>query len=172
MKKIKSIPVSLRPREKILKYGPEALKSEELFSAILITGNKSFSVTQISDKLMKLVSSKKQINKELLQFLNLGPSKIAQVLALLELGKRLNKTSEIILTSAEQVFAHCHETIKTEKESLVCFYINGRGELLKKEIIATGILNRVNLCQKKFFRKLKNYLLRQLFLPITTLPEI
>lgn len=154
MRKIKSIPLSLRPRERILKYGADALKTDELIAAILITGNRNFSVSQISGKLAKLLLEK-NIDKDSIKLLGLGPSKTAQILALVELGKRLNGSKNVVLTSPEQIFVHCHDIIKQEKESLVCFYINGRGEMVKKEVIAVGTLNRVNLLPKEIFSLIK-----------------
>lgn len=155
MRKISLLPDSQRPREKILKYGPDILTIEELLAVILITGNRSNPVSKISGKISKLLQKSIELNKESLESLRLGPSKTAQVLALLELTKRLKSSEVISFTSAEQVFAHCYKIINEEKESLICFYINARGELIKEEIIAVGTLNQVNLLPREIFSLIK-----------------
>ncbi len=153
MKRIQSIAPALRPREKILKVGAEGLTTEELLAVILVTGTKITSVSKLATKIAKLNGA--NITKDSLLGLGLGPSKIAQILAALELGKRFNKEGVVTLISAEQVFAHSHEIISQEKESLLCFYLNARGELLKKELIAVGTLNKVNLLPREIFSRIK-----------------
>lgn len=156
MKRIQSLPISFRPREKILKVGAESLSVEELLSVVLITGSKLNPVSKLATEISKLITKSKPIKKESLQTLGLGPSKIAQILAAIELGCRLSQEKENInFTSAEQVFAHSYEIINQEKESLICFYINARGEMLKKEVIAVGSLNRVNLLPREIFSFIK-----------------
>ena len=42
-----------------------------------------------------------------------------------------------------------------DKESVLCFYLNARGELLKKELIAVGMLNRASLLPREIFSLIK-----------------
>lgn len=156
MRRIKSLPLSLRPREKILKLGAEALILEELISVILITGNKKSSVSQIASEIIKSYKKTKYLSKDSLVKLGIGPSKAAQILASLELSRRINTPEKVVsLTSPEQVFIQSLELIHKDKESLICFYLNARGELLKKELIAVGSLNRVNLLPREIFSLIK-----------------
>ena len=50
---IKDIPLSERPRERLLKYGKESLSNEELLSIILKTGTKNYSVKELSNHILK-----------------------------------------------------------------------------------------------------------------------
>ncbi len=158
MRKIHNLPISLRPREKLLQRGVEALTSEELFAVILVTGAKKQSVSQLASRISKLFSKSHDLTRTSLGAIGLGPAKIAQVLAAIELGKRLSKKDVVLLTSPDQIFAHSQEIIQKEKESLLCFYLNARGELLKKEVVAVGSLNRASI------------LPREIFIPIKELP--
>ncbi len=155
MKQIQSLPLFKRPREKILKMGAQALNTEELLSAILVTGTRQKSVSSLAQKTAKLISNSADLTKDSLLLLGLGPTKAAQILASIELGKRLEDQQIITLTSAEQVFAQCFEILNSDKEALICFYLNARGELLKKEILALGSLNRVNLLPREIFSLVK-----------------
>jgi DNA repair protein RadC len=156
VKRIQSLPVSLRPREKLLKGGPEALSMEELLAVIMVTGTRTSSVHIAAQKIAKLVRKQEGVNREKLKQLGIGPSKIAQILAALELGKRFGKERTHSFTSADQVFAFSYEITQSKKESLLCFYLNARGDLVKKEILAVGALNRVNITPTEIFSLIKD----------------
>lgn len=156
MKRITSVPLSLRPREKVLKYGPQALSIAELLAVIFVTGSKLMPVSTLATKLAKKLTHTTTITKNFLMELNLGPSKTAQILALLELSHRLNhKPSSITITKIEEIISLSHEIISANKEILLCFYLNARGELIKKETIAIGSLNRVNLLPREIYSVIK-----------------
>ena len=161
MRRIKSLPVNLRPRERLIKYGPEVLNFEELLAVILITGNKLLPLSQITAKISTLIQKNNNPKDELLK-LKIGQSKTAQILATLEIGKRLFNQNIIVLNSDKQIFALSYEIINQEKESVLCFYLNGRGELLQKELIAVGSLNKASLLPRDIFSLIKN-------LPITSI---
>lgn len=47
--KIKDLPKSDRPREKLEKYGPERLSDSELLAILLRTGSKGVNVVELSN---------------------------------------------------------------------------------------------------------------------------
>lgn len=156
MKRISSLPVSLRPREKILRLGGQALTLEELLAAVLVTGTKQESITALAGKLAAYLKKKKSISQATLLGFKLGPSKVAQLLAVQELAKRLQKDTLVTLVSAREVVAQSYEIRDQQKESLLCFYLNARGELLKKELLAVGSLNRAHLLPREIFQCIKD----------------
>lgn len=154
MKLITSLPLSLRPREKLLKQGVDALSLEELISVILVTGTSKTPVSTLSSKI-SFVTRNKNFTKDDLTKIGIGSSKTAQILAARELGKRLLIPDAAVFTSPEQIYANSHDIIKKNKESLLCFYLNARGELLKKELVAVGSLNKVHLLPREIFILIK-----------------
>lgn len=156
VKRIQSLPLSLRPREKLLKVGPEALSTEELLAVVMVTGTRTASVHIAAQKIAKLVRKNEGVNREKLKQIGIGPSKTAQILAALELGKRIGRERTHSFTSAEQVFAFSYDITQSKKESLLCFYLNARGDLLKKEVLAVGALNRVNITPSEIFSVIKD----------------
>ncbi|HCM37472.1 MAG: repair protein RadC protein [Candidatus Gottesmanbacteria bacterium GW2011_GWB1_43_11] len=157
MRRIKSLPLSLRPREKLLKSGTAALTTEELISTILVTGTRNQDVGKIASQIAARLRKQQPITKETLLVLGIGPAKTAQVLAVLELDKRLDKENKVLkITKAEHVYTLAQDIISATKESLLCFYLNARGELLKKETVAVGSLNRVNLLPREIFSVIKD----------------
>lgn len=155
MRSIKNLPVSLRPREKLLKSGPTLLSIEELLSVILITGTRNFSVTQIAKKINLAFRKSKTLNRDELIKMGLGKSKTSQILASLELGKRISGLSKVRLTTAAEIVTLFRETIKDHQESLVCFYLGVQGELLRKEVVAVGVSNRANVAPIDIFYLIK-----------------
>lgn len=152
MKRIKSLPPSLRPREKLLKYGVQALTLEELISVILVTGTKTFSVSKISTQIGQKLSKKNLLSKEILLNMKLGPSKTAQLLAVIEVAQRLLPIKQTLaITKIEEVVALSFEIAQAQKEMLICFYLNARSELLKKEVVVIGSLNKANLLPREIF---------------------
>ncbi len=156
MKQIRSLPRQQRPREKLLKNGPESLSLAELISVILITGNKNYSVLTLAAKIAKILKKSSNITPDIKSQLNLGPTKISQIQAVIEISRRLNQASQpIVVTKAEQIYALSSEIASSAKEILLCFYFNARGELLKKEIVAIGTYNKANLLPGEIFYLVK-----------------
>ncbi len=155
MKKIQSLPLSLRPREKMLKRGPSSLSTEELVAVILNTGTRTQTVAKLSNQVARLLEKSITITIDVLLKVGLGEYKSAQILAVLELGKRTNSSETVTFTSASQVYANSYEILSQDKESVLCFYLNARGELLKKEVIAVGTLNRASLLPREIFSLIK-----------------
>jgi DNA repair protein RadC len=139
----------------MLKRGPSSLSTEELVAVILNTGTRTQTVAKLSNQVARLLEKPITITIEALLKLGLGQYKSAQILAVLELGKRTNTSETVKLTSASQVYANSYEILSQDKESVLCFYLNARGELLKKEIIAVGTLNRASLLPREIFSLVK-----------------
>lgn len=153
MKKIKSLPVSLRPREKLLKYGAQVLSLNDLICVILVTGTKTASILSLSKKITKEL--KHDISKESLITLGIGESKTAQILAAIELGVRLNKVSNVVPSSPSHIFALSSDILSLNKETLLCFYMNARGEIIKRETVAVGSLNKALALPREIFSLIK-----------------
>ena len=91
--KIKEIPKSERPREKLIKKGANSLSSSELLAIILGEGVKNVNANELAFELLKEVRSMKNfVNlnyQELTKIKGIGPVKATKILAMVELGKRI-----------------------------------------------------------------------------------
>jgi len=139
----------------MLKRGPSSLSTEELVAVILNTGTRTQTVAKLSNQVARLLEKSITITIDVLLKVGLGEYKSAQILAVLELGKRTNSSETVTFTSASQVYANSYEILSQDKESVLCFYLNARGELLKKEVIAVGTLNRASLLPREIFSLIK-----------------
>ena len=90
---IKELPSGDRPRERLLNYGPGALSTAELLAIILRTGTRDENVIQLAQRLLAtfggLAGLVRASPAELEVDKGLGPAKVTQIKAALELGRRL-----------------------------------------------------------------------------------
>ncbi|MBI4332567.1 MAG: DNA repair protein RadC [Chloroflexi bacterium] len=87
------MPLSERPRERLARSGPESLSVQELLAVVLGRGVRGESVLRTAQKLIEHFHGPQGIAgasfEELIGIDGIGPAKAAQILAALELGKRL-----------------------------------------------------------------------------------
>lgn len=90
---MRDIPNADRPRERLLEQGAGALSNAELLAILLRTGTASENVLQLATRLLAqhggIAGLARTTAAELAHIKGLGDAKIAQVLAALELGRRL-----------------------------------------------------------------------------------
>ena len=147
MPKIKDIPKVERPREKLEKKGAQALHKKELLAIILRTGIEGKNVLQVAQDILSKYGDKKLIDvsyKELRNMRGVGPSKAAQVIASIELGKRLYKEKvekEIFINSSEDVLKEVNHIKENKKENFIVLYLDARNKLSHKETVSIGTLN-------------------------------
>ncbi|MFA5830356.1 MAG: DNA repair protein RadC [Candidatus Paceibacterota bacterium] len=143
MAKIKDLQKIEFPREKLQKYGVEKLLDYELLAILLVSGIKGLNVLELSKKILKAVAKKgkeKITLDDLLKIKGLGKAKSSQILAILELAKRLNVDKPEIL-SAEDVWNLCVDIRDSKKEHFVVFYVDTQNRLIERQIISIGTLN-------------------------------
>ena len=92
--RIKELPETERPRERLKKVGSSQLTDKELLAILLKTGTKEKNVNDLSLEILKnysLISLKDRTIKELTKINGVGEVKAIELLAAIELGKRIVK---------------------------------------------------------------------------------
>ena len=98
--KLKELPIEERPYEKLELYGPEKLTNSELLAIIIKTGTKEETAVQLAQRILSLSEKESKddltflhdiTNDELMNIKGIGKVKTIQILAVIELAKRLNK---------------------------------------------------------------------------------
>ena len=90
---IKDFPLEERPREKVKQYGINNVTNKELLSIILKTGTKNINVEDLALSILrkyKLHELKDVTINELTKIKGIGEVKAIELLAAIELGKRIN----------------------------------------------------------------------------------
>jgi len=102
---VKDLPESERPRERLLKFGADKLSIIELLAVILSSGSANASVFDISQRIVEKFKTLQGIEEasinELLSIKGLSKSKVCQIKAAIELGKRHDE--DIILKGSKTI---------------------------------------------------------------------
>lgn len=97
--RIKDMPISDRPYDKLEMYGEKTLSNSELLAIILRTGTKDETVMEIAQKLLSKVSCIKELNQlslqELMKIKGIERSKAIQIKAVFEIARRILKPIDI-----------------------------------------------------------------------------
>lgn len=154
---ILKIPKNERPRERLLRYGPEALSIIELLAVIFGRGVKNESVIDISQKLISKFGSLEALSEATVQDLRLirglGDSKICQLKACFEIARRLNFFKENTFSSKKyqkkkfitpkDIYLQIRGKIKDfNKEHFLVVCLDNRNTIINVEIVSVGILNK------------------------------
>lgn len=145
MPKLKDTPKIDRPREKLIKYGPNRLSTSELLAIILGTGIRGTNVIELANKILKKIGSinlKEVKFNDLIEISGLGPVKACEIIACIEIGKRLLKDKKTALIMKPlDVWGELKDIRNHKKEHFVVFYLDSRYQEIKREIISIGTLD-------------------------------
>lgn len=155
-KKIKDLPLSQRPQEKLLQQGSSALMNEELVAILLGTGNRKENAIALAQTLIKKVPfSQFDKNKLLSQKIpGVGKTKLSRILAALELGERLSGRQSfdtMSIHTVQDILLQVQEIVSKKQEHLVVLYLNARNQVVKKEIVAIGKVNVLQTDMREIF---------------------
>ncbi len=145
--KIKELPETERPRERLKQVGVENLTNKELLSIILKTGLKNKNVSEISLEVLKKYQLKdlKDISlEELKQIKGIGEVKAIEVIASIELGKRilLKKEESIKLDNPTSIWKDALYYLSGKKqEYFYGYYFNPKQELIERKCLFIGTVN-------------------------------
>ena len=152
--KMKELPISERPYEKLETYGAETLTNSELLAIIIKTGTKEYTAVGLAQKILML---NEETNKEDLSFLQdisitdfmkikgIGKVKAIQLLAVCELAKRINKPinkQKIKINNSNDVAKLLMNELRYEKrEKVKLILLNSKNIILKIKDISYGGTN-------------------------------
>ena len=158
--KMKELPISERPYEKLEMYGEKALSNAELIAIIIKSGTREESSVNIAQKVLSLEKNGEN-NLRFLQNLSIkdfmsikgiGKVKAIQLKALCELTKRMSKplnTNQIQINSPKDVADLLIEEMKFEKREIVkTIILNSKNIVLKIVDVCFGGTNSAILKPK------------------------
>lgn len=152
--RIKDLPLSTRPREKLLARGRENLSDAEILALLLGSGSSKQNAVTLAKRTLKRYSWQelKEISiKELSTIKGIGNAKATRIKAAIEVGERIFKPSplnKVVIDSKKDALAELKEIAAKKQEYVVILYLNARHELIKKETVGLGNLN-TNLIEPK-----------------------
>lgn len=156
-RRIKDLPESSRPREKLEYKGAQNLSDAELLAIILGTGTKKQNAVILAKKILNSFPLSKltaiSIN-QLLVIPGIGKTKASRIIACLELGHRIFTVPALnttLINSTAEAIVQAKEISSKKQEHLLVLYLNARHQLIGKEIIAIGNLNALMIEPKEVF---------------------
>jgi len=145
--KIKDLPKSDRPREKLVAKGAENLKDSELLAILLRTGKAGKNVIEIASQILSKHSKKRLLQmtyQDLIKISGIDSAKATTLLAAFELSKRaleVNDTNLPTINNAKDAVAQLADLRDLKKEHFVALYINARNKLIHRDLVSIGTLN-------------------------------
>jgi len=157
---VRDLPRQERPRERLQKFGPEALSAQELLALVIGRGIPKKSVISIAQELLTRFGNVKAISQatieELSQIKGIGLAKAAQIKACFELGKREDLELEMInfdIKNPESVVKAIRASIKDKaKEHFKLILLNPRNKIIRISTISIGTLNASLVHPREVFK--------------------
>jgi len=158
---IHDLPLSERPRERLQKFGVEALSAQEILALILGRGISGESVMVTAQRLLSQFGGLKGIGgasvEELSQVKGIGLAKAAQLKAAFELASRLEGYSEAgekpIVKTPEDVAGLVKGRLKgKKKEHFLALLLDTRSRLIKVAEISIGSLDGTIVHPREVFK--------------------
>lgn len=157
---VRDLPRQERPRERLQKFGPEALSAQELLALVIGRGIPKKSVMNIAQELLAKFGNVKAISQatieELSQIKGIGLAKAAQIKACFELGKREELEPELKnfdIKDPEAVVKAIRASIKDKaKEHFKLILLNPRNKIIGISTISIGTLNASLVHPREVFK--------------------
>ena len=157
---IHDLPRQERPRERLQRFGPEALSAQELLALVIGRGIPKKSVMNIAQELLAKFGNIRAISlatlEELSQIKGIGLAKAAQIKACFELGRREGLEPELKhfdVKDPQTIVKAVRASIKDKaKEHFKLILLNPRNKILGISTISIGTLNASLVHPREVFK--------------------
>lgn len=145
------------PREKIQQLGIEHLDISELIAVILGHGTARSGVQAISEQVVQALRHHKLSLESLQGIHGIGRAKACQLLAMVEFMERVRPVGYPVIDELQKVLDLVSELRTSQREHIVCLYLNTRLQLLVKETLAIGSVNQSAILPRDVFAVIKHH---------------
>lgn len=136
------------PRERLRALGPEGLRLQDLLAILLQSGTRRESIFEISERMVdgfgdRALASCRSVD-EAIRHYGLGQARASQLVAALELGRRLYDPGVREfpqLQGPEQAARFLEPMSRQMREVFRCLYLDTTNRLIRDEVISVGSLN-------------------------------
>ncbi len=157
---VRDMPAEERPRERLRMRGPEALTNAELIAILLRTGGRGENVVRLAERLLAQVQGLRGLGRasfgELVEMAAMGEAKACQVMAAIELGKRVahaQPPERRIIRCPEDVHAMLFaEMALLEQEELKVLLLTTRNEVMSVRDVYRGNVSAAIVRVSEVFR--------------------
>ena len=158
---VREVPEEDRPRERLARLGPEALRDAELLAILFRTGTRALGAIALAEKALADFGGLRGLSRasmeELQTVSGLGKAKASEIKAALEFGKRLavftEKGRPRIDTARDVADLLMIQFKEYEDEHFQCLLLNTKNEVLKIVEISRGGLDQTLAVPRDVFRQ-------------------
>ncbi|MBU8905041.1 RadC family protein [Desertibacillus haloalkaliphilus] len=158
---IRDVPVSERPRERLLNEGAKYLSNQELLAILLRSGTRHESVISLAQRMLQhfdgLHLLKDATIEELIAIKGIGRAKAVEIRAALELGRRiscLRSEDRYVIRSPDDVSRYVMDEMRfLTQEHFVCLYLNTKNQVIHKQTVFIGSLNASIVHPREVFKE-------------------
>jgi DNA repair protein RadC len=153
MKRVKDLPQDERPRERLVKKGPQALSDVELIAVLLGRGIEGHDVMSVAEKVLKAIDSNGGTpDSVVLQKIpGMGPAKAALLSAALEFARRRIKPEGFKISFPVDVLPLIQHYADRKQEHFLCVSLNGSNEVINVRVISVGLINKTPVHPREVF---------------------
>ena len=158
--KLKNYPLEERPREKAFHHGIESLNNIELLALVLRAGNKQESAIELAQRVINEIGGFRYLHDinyyQLIQIKGIKQAKAIEVLAIIEIAKRLDK--QPVAMSAIKEPRDGYELLKNQlmfeqQEKVIVLCLNSRLEVIKEKTVFIGGNNISIISGRELFKE-------------------
>lgn len=157
---IKELPEDIRPRERLLKEGAEALSDIELLAILLRTGSREATALDLASLIMARFKNLHQLVdatvEELSEVKGVGLAKASQVKAALELARRLSQFSAsprpVVKSPGDAAGLVMEEMRHLDREHFRALLLNTKNQVIGVDKVSVGTLNSSAVHPRELFR--------------------
>ncbi|MCS1383743.1 JAB domain-containing protein [Lysinibacillus sphaericus] len=158
---IRDVNMADRPRERLLRQGAMSLSNQELLAILLRTGTKEESVLALANRVLstfeRLHHLKHATIEEMIAIKGIGEVKAIQILAAIELGRRLSQKQnddKFTVRSPQDAAAYLMPDMTSlSQEHFVVLFLNVKNQIMHKQTIFIGSLNASIVHPREIFRE-------------------
>ena len=132
-----------------------------MLSILLKCGTKDLSVRELASTILKQIdniNNLRDINYEnLIKIKGIGKAKACEILASIELGKRINKINninQIKVYSSESIFNYYKDKLSDKlQEYFYCVYLDTKNHIIKDKLLFIGTINQSLVHPREVFKE-------------------
>ncbi|MGO4372870.1 DNA repair protein RadC [Paenibacillus sp. MCAF20] len=157
---LRDVPHEERPRERMMRYGAEALSHAELLAILLRTGTQRQSAIHLAGSVLQQCGSLRNLMdmsmEQLTAIRGIGPAKALQLRAGIELGRRITRSKlgeTVTVRKPQDVADYVMEELRyLKKEHFLCLFLNTKNHIIAQETLSVGTLNASLVHPREVFR--------------------
>lgn len=158
---IRDVHLADRPRERLLRQGAKSLSNQELLAILLRTGTKDESVLVLANRVLSTFERLHQLKhatiEEMVAIKGIGEVKAIQILAAIELGRRLSQKQnddKYTVRSPQDAAAYLMPDMTSlSQEHFVVLFLDVKNQIIHKKTIFIGGLNASIVHPREIFRE-------------------